>query len=85
MMIVSASPMMKPLSTGSEMNEAMNPIRSTPGQRAEQPHDDAPAPLSWKRTSASPGCATSATTLADRAAVPDIVATTRCREEPSSG
>ena len=39
-MIVSASPTMKPLSTGSEMNEAMKPSRSSPASRPSDPGDD---------------------------------------------
>ena len=36
-MIVKARPMMKPLSTGSEMKLAMKPSRATPNTRARTP------------------------------------------------
>ena len=39
-MIVSASPTMKPLSTGSEMNDATNPSRSNPASDAEDTGHD---------------------------------------------
>ena len=39
-MIVRASPMMKPFSTGSEMNDARKPSRSTPASIASEPGDD---------------------------------------------
>jgi hypothetical protein len=83
-MIVSARPMMKPLSTGSEMNEAMKPSRSRPARTQSPPTTIASAAVVVAK-SAPPPCAMSPTTLAERAAVPDMVATTRCREEPSSG
>ena len=84
MMIVRARPMMKPLSTGSEMNEAMKPNLSTPASAQSTPMTSASAAV-VEANSASPCCAAPATTLAERAAVPDMVATTRCREDPSSG
>ncbi len=36
-MMVSASPMMKPLSTGAEISEARNPSRSSPAVIATMP------------------------------------------------
>ena len=45
-MMVSASPMMNPLSTGSEMNEARNPSRSSPAAMATSPVASARAVVS---------------------------------------
>ena len=45
-MMVSASPMMNPLSTGSEMNEARNPSRSSPAAMATSPVASARAAVS---------------------------------------
>ena len=82
-MIVSASPTMKPFNTGSEMNEAMKPSRSRPASRPAIPVTTARAAVSATYNAESPP-ANGATVAADRAAVADIGPTTRCRELPAA-
>ena len=74
---------MKPLSTGSEMNEARNPMRSRPAARPRSPVTTASAAVICTNSS-DPPCAKSPTMPTDSAAVADIEATTRWRDEPSS-
>ena len=77
--------MMKPLSTGSEMNAARKPRRSPPATSATSPVARARAVVSASTCAGSVGSvATAATTLRERAAVADIGDTTRWRELPSS-
>ena len=83
MMIVSASPMMKPFITGSEMKWARKPSRSRPATRARRPVIRARTTVK-ARTSSGPPVVRSATAAADRAAVADIGPTTRCRELPNA-
>ena len=74
-MIVSARPMMKPLSTGSEMNAARKPRRSTPASSAARPVASARPAV---RTTNSPASSVIVeTTPRDSAAVADIGDTTR--------
>ena len=81
-MIVSASPTMKPFSTGSEMKLATNPRRRSPARIAMTPAVIASATVSSSKRPVP--CATSpATVAAERAAVADIGPTTRCRELPN--
>jgi hypothetical protein len=75
-MIVSASPMMKPFSTGSEMKLARNPSRSAPATRARMPTTSAIVIVSWTNSSELPA-AISPTAAADRAAVDAIGPVTR--------
>jgi hypothetical protein len=82
-MIVSASPTMKPLSTGSEMKPARKPRRSSPAASAAIPVVSASAAVSVTY-SGLPWVARSATAAADSAAVADIGPTTRWRELPNS-
>ena len=82
-MIVSARPMMKPFSTGSEMKLARNPRRRIPAARARMPVTIASTPVN-ARTSSGPPVVRSATAAADSAAVADIGPTTRCRELPNA-
>ena len=82
-MIVSASPTMKPLSTGSEMKLARNPSRSRPATSAITPTVIASAAVSTVNLSSRPKAA-SATAAADSAAVADIGPTIRCRELPNA-
>ncbi len=79
MMITSAMPTMKPLSTGSDTKLEMNPRRSRPAARATRPVMTARAAVS---AATLPSVATPATAVAERAAVADIGPTTRCRELP---
>jgi hypothetical protein len=81
--MVRASPMMKPLRTGSEMKLARKPRRRSPATRARNPVVMARAVV-WARNPALLGVATSATAAADRAAVADIGPVTRCRELPKA-
>jgi hypothetical protein len=81
--MVRASPMMKPLSTGSEMKLARKPRRSRPAPTASSPVVMARAVV-WARKPELPWVATSATAAADSAAVADIGPTTRCRELPKA-
>ena len=81
MMIVSASPTMKPLSTGPEMKLARKPRRSAPAISAARPVVIASAAVIAAKLPA-PGATTSATVAADSAAVADIGPVTRCRELP---
>ena len=74
---------MKPLMTGSEMNEARNPSRSSPAINAAAPVQTASAAVAVANAPASP-VTTSATVAADRAAVADIGPVTRWRELPSA-
>jgi len=83
MMIVSARPMMKPLSTGSEMNEARNPSRARPAARQRRPVTSATAVVRVTNSASSP-LAKTPTTLADRAAVADMGPTIRWRELPNA-
>jgi hypothetical protein len=82
-MIVSARPTMKPLRTGSEMNEARKPIRASPAPMPTRPVTTASAAVSATYRSLPPS-ARSPTMPADSAAVADMDATTRCREDPTS-
>jgi hypothetical protein len=75
--------MMKPFSTGSEMKLARKPIFARPAASASSPVTIASAVVS-ATNSGAPGVASSATMLADSAAVADIVATTRIRDEPKT-
>ncbi len=83
-MIVRARPMMKPFSTGSEMNAARKPRRSAPAAMAATPVASA-SPAVSATNSAALGLApaTSATTPIESAAVADIGPTTRCRLDPT--
>ncbi len=80
-MIVNARPMMNPFSTGSEMNDAKNPKRSSPNRSAATPVQSANAVVSAAKPAAS-SVTKSATIAADNAAVADIGPVTRCRELP---
>ena len=82
-MIVRARPMMKPLSTGSEMKLARNPSRSNPAPAANRPVMIASTPVKAS-TSSGPPVVRSATAAADSAAVADIGPTTRWRELPKA-
>jgi hypothetical protein len=82
-MIVSASPTMKPLITGSEMKLARNPSRSAPAISAAIPVVMASAAVIVMNVSPS-RATTSATVAADSAAVADIGPVTRWRELPSA-
>ena len=82
-MIVSASPTMKPLSTGSEMKEARKPSRSRPASTAAAPTHSASAIVSCVNASVF-ALASSPTVAADSAAVAAIGPVTRCRELPSA-
>jgi hypothetical protein len=81
-MIVSASPMMKPFSTGSEMKFARKPSRRRPATSAARPVAIASAAVN--ATKSSPGEITSPTAPAESAAVADIGPTTRWRELPNA-
>ena len=83
MMIVSASPTMKPLSTGSEMKFARNPSRARPATRATTPVAIASAVVIATNAPA-PGATNWATVDADSAAVADIGPTMRWRELPNA-
>ena len=83
MMMVSASPTMKPLRTGSEMNAAMKPNRINPASSPRIPVMMASAAVSATKRTGSPP-ATGATIAADSAAVADMGPTTRCLELPSA-
>ena len=72
--------MMNPLSTGSEMNEARNPSRSSPAAMATSPVARASPVVSATKSSGSE--LTVATTPIDKAAVADMGETTRWREDP---
>ena len=82
-MIVSASPMMKPLSTGSEMKLAMKPSRSRPAITAMTPAVIASAVVNVTN-SLEPAVANWATAAAESAAVADMGPVTRCRELPKT-
>ncbi|OLT05150.1 hypothetical protein BJF90_19590 [Pseudonocardia sp. CNS-004] len=82
MMIVSASPTMKPLSTGSEMNAAMNPSRRSPARMPTTPVTTASAAVNAMYSAPPP--ARPPRIPADRAAVADMGPTTRCRELPTT-
>src|ERR1044072_4531308 len=81
--MVSARPTMNPLSTGPEMNDAMNPSRSNPASSPNRPVMIASAVVSARYTAGS-APASGATAAADSAAVADIGPTTRCRELPAA-
>ena len=83
MMMVRARPMMKPLSTGSEMKLARNPRRSSPAPSASTPVIRASTPVNAS-TSSGPPVVRSATAAADSAAVADIGPTMRWRELPNA-
>ncbi|KZM37269.1 hypothetical protein OJAG_00160 [Oerskovia enterophila] len=74
---------MKPLSTGSEMNEARKPRRAMPATRHSTPVTSATAVVSATNVASSPG-RNAATTLADSAAVADMGPTIRWRELPNA-
>lgn len=83
MMMVRASPTMKPFSTGSEMNDAMKPRRRSPASSPAMPV--AIASTAVRAAYLPPSApASGATMAADRAAVADIGPTTRCRELPAA-
>jgi hypothetical protein len=82
-MMVSESPMMKPLRTGSEMNAARNPSRRSPATVVATPTHSARATVSGTKASELPP-ATSPTVAADSAAAAAIGAATRCLELPSA-
>ena len=82
-MIVSARPMMKPFSTGSEMNDATKPSRTSPASRPTTPVTKARPTVSCVK-SAPVRDAMSATAAADSAAVAAIGPTTRCLEDPNA-
>jgi hypothetical protein len=82
-MIVSASPMMKPLSTGSEMKLARKPSRSRPAITASAPVTSASVTVRARNTFVSPA-ARSPTAAAESAAVAAIGPVTRWRELPSA-
>ena len=75
--------MMKPLSTGPEMNDARNPSRASPAARAISPATSASPAESWVK-SAPVRAAMSPTAAADSAAVAAIGPTTRCLDEPNA-
>ena len=79
-MIVSASPTMKPLRTGSDMKLARKPRRSSPASSAMIPV------VATVRVVNAPvqGCASCATAAAESAAVAHIGPVTRWRELPSA-
>ena len=83
MMIVSASPTMKPFSTGSEMKPARKPRRSRPASATMMPVVIASAAVAAANPS-WPWATTSPTVAADSAAVADIGPTTRWRELPKA-
>ncbi len=83
MMIVSASPTMKPLITGSEMKLARKPSRSSPAISAASPVVIASAAVIAANLP-SPTGTIEATVAADSAAVADIGPATRWRELPSA-
>ena len=83
MMIVSASPTMKPLITGSEMKPARKPSRSSPASSAAMPVAIASAAVIVTNLS-SERATTSATVAAESAAVADIGPVMRWRELPSA-
>ena len=83
MMMVSASPTMNPLSTGSEMNVARKPSRAKPAPMPMIPVTRARAAVVNAIGSSVP-VATVAMMLAERAAVGDIGPTTRWRELPKA-
>jgi hypothetical protein len=82
-MMVSASPMMKPLSTGSEMKLATKPSRVRPARMPITPAVIASAAVSVTN-SLLPAVANCATAAADSAAVADIGPVMRCRELPKT-
>ena len=82
-MIVSASPMMKPLSTGSEMKLARKPSRSSPAISASDPGDERERHGQGEERFVPPA-ARSPTAAADSAAVAAIGPVTRWRELPSA-
>src|SRR6478609_11839589 len=81
--MVNAKPTMNPFNTGSEMNDAMNPSRSSPASRPRIPVTMARAAVNAIYSAESPA-ANGATLAADSAAVADIGPTTRCRELPAA-
>jgi hypothetical protein len=81
--IVRARPMMKPLSTGSEMKLPQSPARASPATTPMMPV--VIASVTVRATNGPlPWVARSATAAADRTAVADIGPTTRCRELPKA-
>lgn len=82
-MIVSASPMMKPFSTGSEMKLAKKPSRNRPAASASTPVVSASAAVNAAKFSGPP-VVRSATAAADRAAVAAMGPVTRCLELPNA-
>ena len=82
-MIVSASPTMKPLITGSEMKLARKPSRSRPAISAASPVAIASAAV-IATNRRRPPATSDATVAAESAAVADIGPTTRWRELPSA-
>jgi hypothetical protein len=83
MMIVKARPTMKPLSTGSEMNDATNPSRSSAASTPASPVQIARAALSATYRPLSPR-ASGMMIAADNTAVADMGPTIRWRELSSS-
>ncbi len=86
-MMVSASPMMKPLRTGSEIQLARKPSRRTPARRASTPVANASATVNAANCSGSadgPPVTRSATAAAESAAVAAIGPVIRCRELPNT-
>jgi len=83
MMMVNANPMMKPLSTGSEMKLAKKPRRRSPASSAATPVVIASAAVKAAKSWLA-GATRSATVAAESAAVADIGPTTRWRELPNS-
>jgi hypothetical protein len=81
--MVRARPMMKPLSTGSEMKLARKPSRSSPATTPMTPVVIASVTVSTTNR-LLPWVARSATAAADRAAVADIGPATRCLELPKA-
>lgn len=82
-MMVSASPTMKPLSTGSDMKLARNPRRSNPAATAATPVVMASAAVRATKAP-DPRVANSATAAAERAAVADMGPVFRCFELPKA-
>jgi hypothetical protein len=83
MMMVSARPMMKPFSTGSEMKLARNPSRATPAASARMPIVMASVMVSAVNRPELPA-ARSPTAAADSAAVAAIGPAIKCLELPKA-
>ena len=84
MMIVSARPMMKPLSTGWLMKSARKPRRSRPAISAARPAISASPAVNAANAAIPPAGTRSATVAADSAALAAIGPTTSTRELPSA-